>query len=228
MIHKAGKHNEVADALSRSTNLPTSCSTQHTSDHERIRCAQREDKELQQILNFFDNGTVPEGYSAMKMSQNFIIDSQNILYFVKKSTRYEEDSMKLAVPETMKKEVLEKSHDDSIAGHMGISATSARVQEKYWWTKMFSDIKQYVKSCAICAKMKPRNGVPLVPLKPLEVEDLFDRIQIDHVGPIGKCGRSMNTHVLVITECLSNDCKRLQQRYLTQPPRKRLRCCTRR
>ena len=87
VIHKAGKHNEVADALSRSTNLPTSCSTQHTSDHERIRCAQREDRELQPILNFFDNGTVPEGYSAMKMSQNFIIDSQNILYFVKKSTR---------------------------------------------------------------------------------------------------------------------------------------------
>ena len=44
---------------------------------------------------------------------------------------------------------------------------------------------------------------PLVPLHPLPVEDLFHRIQIDHIGPITKT-QAGHCHILVITECLSN------------------------
>ena len=65
------------------------------------------------------------------MAQNFTVDEKGILYFIKKSTRYEEDSIKLAVPRELQQEVLKQCHDDAFAGHMGIVITKARIKEKY-------------------------------------------------------------------------------------------------
>ena len=56
----------------------------------------------------------------------------------------------------------------------------------------------------MCATIKPRMGIPPAPLQPLEVEDLFDRLQIDHMGPLSWSSKAGNNHVLVMTECLSN------------------------
>ena len=134
---------------------------------------------------------------------NFTMDSENLIFYIRRSTKFESDSQKLAIPRTYVQQILELEHDSPLAGHMGQKITISKIKSKYWWPKMHSDIKTYVRSCEICATMKQKPMTPLVPLHPLPVEDLFHRIQIDHIGPITRT-QSGHCHILVITECLSN------------------------
>ena len=211
VFHKPGKENLVADALSRSSNLPEVCSSQDLSSNtsgafplDKLRQAQREDQDLLPIINFFQTDTSTTGVEAMKLSLNFVLDENDILYFVRKNSQYAEQSMLLAVPRIMVNDILVANHDDPSSGHMGIRMTRARILEKYWWKGMYKDIKRHVDSCSVCARMKPRMGTPPAPLVPLEVEDVFHRWQIDHVGPTTKCKKTGCAYVLVMTECLTN------------------------
>ena len=104
-------------------------------------------------MEYLVKGTIPERHRTMKMAQSFILDEERVLNFIKKNTRYEEDSMKLAVPKELKQEILEKCHDDTFAGHMGIKKTVARIRERFWWSEMRPDIKKYIGSCKTCATM---------------------------------------------------------------------------
>ena len=61
--------------------------------------------------------------------------------------------MRLVIPESLKDEILKNYHDDAFSGHLGAAKTNAKIQEKYWWARMYYDINQYVSTCAICAKM---------------------------------------------------------------------------
>jgi hypothetical protein len=88
---------------------------------------------------------------------------------------------------SMRNKMLKNYHDDSLSGHMGANKTLAKLQERYWWPKMF-----YVRTCERCARMKLQNGVAPAPLQPLKVEEIFDRIQIDHVGPLARCKGTHN------------------------------------
>ena len=114
--------------------------------------------------------------SAMQFAMNFTIDAESLVYYIRRGTRFESNSQKLAIPRSYVQQVLELEHDSPLAGHMGQRITISKIKSKYWWPKMHSDIIKYIKSYEICAKMKGKPMTPLVPLHPLPVEDLFHRI----------------------------------------------------
>ena len=70
---------------------------------------------------------------------------------LKKSDRFGDDSFKLAVPKSMRNKMLKNYHEDSLSGHMGANKTLAKLQERYWWPKMFYDVNDYVRTCERCA-----------------------------------------------------------------------------
>ena len=117
------------------------CSSGAISENERIRSAQGRDEELGSILEFFDKGITPEGHSALKLGQNFMIDEKCMLHVIKKSTRYEDDLMKIAVPKELQHEVLKQCHNDAFAGHKEIVITKARIQEKFGGQKCYQILR---------------------------------------------------------------------------------------
>ena len=48
--------------------------------------------------------------------------------------------------------ILQNLHADSLAGHFGIEATYHRIAERYYWNQMYSDIREYVRTCDACQR----------------------------------------------------------------------------
>ena len=204
IFHKKGVQNLVADALSRLPNLPQSCVTKiQQRDPEMIRSKQREDSDVMEIINYFEKGEAASKKMAMRTAQNFILDKDQVLWYIYKGATGNEDPMKLVIPASMRDEVMSNFHDCTTAGHAGFFKTYGRIQERFWWARMYFDVKHFVESCETCATMKAKAGIQRAPLQTGEVENAFDRIQMDFTGPYIRCKVTNNAYILVITECLT-------------------------
>src|SRR6266542_6014392 len=91
---------------------------------------------------------------------------------------YEKGEKKLKVIKRFElKPILYMMHDDLIAGHFATEIMYNKIKERYYWPKMYEDIKIYVESCdQYQRKRKPRNKNELHNIKAIE---LFYQIGID-------------------------------------------------
>ena len=96
--------------------------------------------------------------------------------------------------------ILEAMHSDLLAGHFGFDGTYQRIIARYFWPQMGEDIKEYVKTCAVCQRRGSR--VRKEPLYPIKVGNPFDRIGIDFVGPLPMT-RRRNQYIVVATDYLT-------------------------
>ena len=82
--------------------------------------------------------------------------------------------------EAIRAEILKIHHDAPHAGHLGVARTLELTRRKYFWPDMAKQIKEYVKSCAICQRTKVRRHqqygqsqalpVPTAPWKHLSMD----------------------------------------------------------
>ncbi len=143
---------------------------------------QRKDKFLSQCTQHlqFNNG-------SRKIRENCkgfeIID--NLLYKVNYSPLPNRCTKQLLVPETLKCAVLKLCHDTKFSGHGGFEITYNRLKSKFFWFGMYSDTKNFVKSCEICQINRSKLGkskgkmLSIVP-----VGRLFNMIACDVIGPL--------------------------------------------
>ena len=50
--------------------------------------------------------------------------------------------------------VLQQVHDSPLGGHPGYLKTLHRLQKDFYWSGLRQDLKQYVRKCDICQKLK--------------------------------------------------------------------------
>ena len=62
---------------------------------------------------------------------------------------YEE---RLYIPSKLKKEILHSFHD--LMAHQGVACAYGAISQRYYWNKMYNDIRKYVTSCEVCQKTK--------------------------------------------------------------------------
>ena len=67
---------------------------------------------------------------------------------------------RLCVPSSMRLEVLQTFHDYTTAGHLGKDRTTERIVKRFYWPNMYTDIREYVRSCIPC---QTRKSVPRKP-----------------------------------------------------------------
>ena len=73
-------------------------------------------------------------------------------------------------------------HDHPTSAHFAIETTFNKIRKRYYWPKMYEDIKIYVESCDQCQRRgKPQKKNKL---HPIEVIEPFYQIGIDIVGPL--------------------------------------------
>ena len=91
------------------------------------------------------------------------------------------------------------SHENPLAGHLGINKMYWKIRQQFYWPKMKTQISQYIKTCHTCQMIgKPNQKIPIAPLLPIPAfGEPFSRIIIDCVGPLPK-SKSGNQYLLTI------------------------------
>jgi hypothetical protein len=56
----------------------------------------------------------------------------------------------MVIPRTSIKEVLTLIHDNPAGGHLGISKTTEKVRERFYWASYKEDIEKHIRCCTAC------------------------------------------------------------------------------
>lgn len=76
--------------------------------------------------------------------------------------------------------LIKACHDD--LGHFGIVRTCFVLQERFYWSNMTHDVRDFVNSCGTCATKKASFLLP-DKLQSFPISARFDRVHIDLMGP---------------------------------------------
>jgi hypothetical protein len=103
----------------------------------------------------------------------------------------------IVLPRTQRALVLEELHGSKTAGHLGITKTLGKVQRRYYWVGITSDVRSWIRKCIPCAKRKTPPRKRRARLQQYRVGAPVDRVAIDVLGPFPETERG-NKYVLVL------------------------------
>ena len=132
-------------------------------------------KDLEQ--NKSENRKSPFGYNEFG---NLVIAEQG------KHTR-------LVIPKDEVVKVLQMHNELSEGAHQGIQKTYAMLRQKYFWPSMKKDIEEYISTCPVCQKIKPKTHAPYGLGQPIPIpEQPWERVTMDWIPdlPITNTGNN--------------------------------------
>ena len=80
----------------------------------------------------------------------------------------------LVIPRSMRNSIIACAHDTT---HAGIYITYSKIERRYYWRRMFSNIKEYCIRCLICLKVK-RSSTRIIPLSPFHIGHYYPRSEM--------------------------------------------------
>ena len=108
----------------------------------------------------------------------------------------------LVIPSALRHEILTLGHNDVTAGHMGTFKTYEKLRLPYYWRNMFNDVQHWCRTCVHCAMKKRPRAINKAPLLPISVENAFERVGVDCVGPF-PVSKSGNRYIVVFSDYLT-------------------------
>ncbi|KAL0427667.1 UNVERIFIED_CONTAM: hypothetical protein Slati_2941500 [Sesamum latifolium] len=82
----------------------------------------------------------------------------------------------------LRQRLLTEFHDSTIGGHSGVSATAARLEISFYWSRLLTDVKAYIKHYATCQSVKYITQRPSGTLQPLPVPHrVWEDLSIDFI-----------------------------------------------
>ena len=115
------------------------------------------------------------------LKSEFTIKNE-ILYAINWKPGLQENPLKIVVPRSLRRHVLELGHGCS--GHFGSKKTRDHIQQHFYWIGIGKDITDFCKSCKQCANFNShrQDKQPLMPIP--VVHTPWHKIAIDIVGPL--------------------------------------------
>src|ERR1700723_3812979 len=84
-----------------------------------------------------------------------------------------------------KKGILQRYHDDPLAGHPGVKRMIKELERDWAWEGMRKDVQDYVRGCAECQKNINKRKAKRAPLNLLPVSQKpWEKISVDIIGPL--------------------------------------------
>jgi transposase InsO family protein len=157
-----GKHNVVADALSRRSDYLVSMVLDNQELLERIK----------------------SGYGLCEESKKIIarLDRRSKEYCRREGLIYYKDRIYVPQVEAVRLELLEEFHDSSIGGHLGQDKTYSVISRAYYWPGLQDSVKNYVATCHQCATAKTNTQPPAGLLSSLPIPGQpFEWVTMDFV-----------------------------------------------
>src|SRR6266542_2080840 len=133
--------------------------------------------EFQEIYEYLKYKKYPQNMQKRDTKEKFENKVKRYL-LINNQLYYEKGEKKLKVIKRFELEpILYMTHDDSTAGHFAIEIMYNKIKERYYWPKMYENIKIYVEFYnQYQRRRKPRNKNELYNIKIIES---FYQIKID-------------------------------------------------
>ncbi|CAM4532736.1 unnamed protein product [Lepidochelys kempii] len=107
----------------------------------------------------------------------------------------------LVVPQKYRRRLLSLAHDIPLAGHQGIRRTRQRLLQNFYWPGVFTTVRQYCRSCDPCQSVGKARDKGEAALRPLPIiEEPFQKVAMDIVGPLSRTTRSGKKYILVVVD----------------------------
>ena len=209
--HRPGIANGNADGLSRRPYFDlvyVDALSATANEIARIKDMQRKDAHLAPLITYLESKTLPDdnnlSRAILQQCDNFFIDEQGLLkhLWTPQGRSRTDTKIQLAVPQSLRYEILKTFHDSPLGGHLGLEKTYDKIRHHYYWSGMFTDIQHWVKSCVDCQMRKTPRNKRNAPLLPIPVEGAFDRVAVDCLGPFPD-SYSGNRYVVVFSDYLT-------------------------
>ena len=97
--------------------------------------------------------------------------------------------------------VMKLAHEGLMSAHLGVARTFDKVHSQFYWPHMYQEVSDFCKSCDICQRTLPKGKVGKVPLGKVPIiEEPFQRIAMDLVGPIVPLSERGNRYILTVID----------------------------
>ena len=165
-VHRPGRQNQVADALSRkAVETYVAALTSVQSDFlDRVRAQITVDATYLQLREKVKEGLVRK-------------------YWLDDGLLYAKGG-RLFVPASgsLRNELIRETHDPEWAGHPGVERMMALLSREYYWPKMEEDIELFVRTCLACQLDKTERRKQPGLLQPLPIPDrAWDSVSMDFI-----------------------------------------------
>ncbi|MCP4493921.1 MAG: transposase family protein, partial [Gammaproteobacteria bacterium] len=161
--------------------------------NSEMQLSQEKDDELSPIIELLKN------------SPKHVLEEKLLGYYLDEGVLYFSDGMergKLVVPKEYRQLVCCEHHSLPTGGHFGSKKTLAAIRTKYFWPLMVRQIRNYCRTCEVCAARSGQQRRSKPKLSPLPlVEEPMDRVGMDVLKlPMSANG---NNHVLVLQDYMT-------------------------
>ena len=134
------------------------------------------------IYQYLENFIIPE--ECNEEMKNRVIQTAKH-YYIQNNKLYRKNKnnfqQRVITPKHVET-ILYNLHKDMTGAHLGIESTYEKIKERYYWPKMYNDIRNYIESCDNCQRRgrttRKEELIPLIVGAP------FDKIGIDIKGPL--------------------------------------------
>lgn len=98
--------------------------------------------------------------------------------------------------------VLPENHESPFGGQQGITRTTKRIKQTYYWPTITKDTTEYIRKCESCQKIKSSKNTK-IPLKITTTSRTpFERVALDIVGPL-PISHDNNKYILTFQDDLT-------------------------
>ncbi|CAF1473560.1 unnamed protein product [Adineta steineri] len=198
----------------------------HMSDQSYDGQAKRNDKstdnsscveaniEHHQMMEI-DNKIIPFTYEQIRELQQQDEETKQIMMNINTSDAYviqDDMLMKNSTPPVpfipkgrFRSDIIKVYHDTPANGaHFGRDRTIHKIQQRYFWPNMITDIRNHIKTCIPCLQNNHIRRKPPGALKPIKPpEGIWQLLTMDFHGPITPATRSGNKYIISLTDVLS-------------------------
>lgn len=190
VVHRAGKANLDADALSR---FPPGLVAAITESEARV--LELYDEDMRDKLTL--EQSLDEKIQVAKESDESRYRTRDGLVYY-----WDGHRERLWVPSSMVDDLLTLAHNHPLSGHMGVSKVYNKLKPKYYWPNMSRVIQAFIRRCDVCQRVKTGTPVVIPKQKSVVVSQPFARVAVDVVGPYPVSSSGMK-YVVVFIDLLT-------------------------
>ena len=171
--------------------------------------------EIGPIYKYHLDGTLPNDDRLVKSlvahAKEYGIRKKVLFHIHEKRSRNKDrDEVaihQIVVPKQLKADILSEYHESIMGGHQGFVRTYECIKQKYFWPRMYTDVDEFLSSCPRCQQGKEHHQhSKQPPLTPMPTEPLFNRWNMDFIGPLGTA-QDGSKYILLVVESFSRWCK---------------------
>ncbi|HEV7737634.1 MAG TPA: DDE-type integrase/transposase/recombinase, partial [Chlamydiales bacterium] len=173
-----------------------------------IANAQLADHKIEPHLTYQLTGQLPvdrlTSNQVVAEAENFVLEDGILMRVAPTATMRKRNDInyRLVVPDTMTSTILNRYHNEPLAGHAGIKRTYARVSQQHFWFGMYSDVREWVVTCDKCSRKKGIPNNTVVSPGTITSDSCWEVVGTDILGPF-PTSKSGNKYIFTFTDHFS-------------------------